>query len=259
MSPQSSRHMPLLKSLFGSKDPPPVFTAPLVPDAPVFVIGDIHGCIRQLTSLQAQMQAHDPDAHQVYVGDYVDRGDHSADVLRRLFEQRGDPGKTFLRGNHEDMMLSFLQDPVAKGPRFLRYGGLNTLGSFGIAGIPHKSDADTLTATADALYAALGTGLIHWLDTLPTQWQSGNLAVVHAAADPTLPMALQAGQTLKWGHPAFMTTPRQDGVWVAHGHTIVDDPSAEAGRIAVDTGAYATGRLTAAYITAQDLHFLQAR
>ncbi len=250
--------MPLLKRFFSSKASAPTFSAPLAPEGPVFVIGDLHGCIRQLRDLQEQMDAEDPKAHRVYVGDYVDRGDHSKDVLEALFAGRDNPKVTCLRGNHEDMMLGFLQDPVQKGSRWLRYGGLNTLGSYGIDGIPTNSEPSVFEATAEKLRTRIGTEILRWLDTLPTQWQSGNLAVVHAAADPNLPMTLQAEQTLKWGHKDFVKIPRDDGIWVAHGHTIVEEAAADAGRIAVDTGAYATGRLTAAYVSFGDLRFLQA-
>lgn len=250
--------MSLLRRLLGGSDPAPTFSTPLLTDGPVFVIGDLHGCIRQFRDLRDQMQAHNPDAHQVYVGDYIDRGDHARAVLEALFALRDDPQVTCLRGNHEDMMLGFLQNPAEKGARWLRYGGLNTLGSFGIDGIPTNSDPEVFAATAARLKDALGLPLIHWLDTRPTSWESGNLAVVHAAADPALPMALQSDQTLKWGHRDFFSTPRTDGTWIAHGHTIVEEARAEAGRIAVDTGAYATGRLTAAYIAYGEVQFLQA-
>jgi len=251
--------MSLLKRLFGKTSPPaPTFDAPLAPDAPVFVIGDLHGCARQMRDLQAQMQAKDPEATQVYVGDYVDRGDHSKEVLEALYAERDNPNVICLRGNHEDMMLDFLADPTANKARWLRYGGLNTLGSYGIAGVMHSSPTALLQETATRFQGALSMNVQQWLATLPTYWQSGNLAVVHAAADPSLPMALQADQTLKWGHRDFFSTPRGDGVWIAHGHTIVEEAGAQAGRIAVDTGAYATGRLTAAYITNDTLEFLQA-
>ncbi len=251
--------MAFLKRLFGSKPAPiPSFDAPLAPGGAVFVVGDLHGCIRQMRDLQAQMQARDPEATQVYVGDYVDRGDHSKDVLEALYAERDNPNIICLRGNHEDMMLDFLADPTANKARWLRYGGLNTLGSYGIAGVMHSSPAELLAETATRFQSALSMNVQQWLTTLPTYWQSGNLAVVHAAADPALPMALQSEQTLKWGHRDFFSTPRGDGVWIAHGHTIVDAAGSEAGRIAVDTGAYATGRLTAAYITDGGLDFLQA-
>ena len=250
--------MTFLKRLFGKATPPPVFAAPLAPEGPVFVIGDLHGCARQMRDLAAQMQDRDPQAHRVYVGDYVDRGDHSKAVLEALHADRDNPAVTCLRGNHEDMLLRFLQDPAGKGARWLRHGGRNTLGSYGIAGIPPNSAAAVLEETAARLKEAMGLPLIHWLETRPVLWTSGNLAVVHAAADPTLPLALQADKSLLWGHPDFFTTPRGDGIWVAHGHTIVDQAETTAGRIAVDTGAYATGRLTAAYIARGTLEFLQA-
>ncbi|MEL6517998.1 MAG: metallophosphoesterase [Pseudomonadota bacterium] len=251
--------MPLFKRLFGkAPPPPPAFDAPLRPNQPAFIIGDLHGCLRQMQDLQAQMQTKDPDALQIYVGDYVDRGDHSKDVLDTLYARRDDPQIICLRGNHEDMLLRFLEEPATKGARWIRYGGLNTLGSYGISGIPPNSEGAILEETAAKLKEAMGLHLIHWLSTLPTTWTSGNLTVVHAGADPALPMALQAEQTLKWGHPDFLSTPRSDGHWIAHGHTIVDEATAADGRIAVDTGAYATGRLTAAYVTPTTLEFLQA-
>ena len=127
--------MPLLKRLFGKAPPqPPPFDAPLTPDAPLFIIGDLHGCLRQMQDLQTQMQAKDPNAPQIYVGDYVDRGDHSKDVLDTLYARRDDPQIICLRGNHEDMLLRFLEEPATKGARWIRYGGLNTLGSYGISG-----------------------------------------------------------------------------------------------------------------------------
>ncbi len=250
--------MPLFKRIFSRPEPAKSFSTPLASEAPLFVVGDLHGCAPQLRDLREQMAALNPSAHQVYVGDYVDRGDHAKEVLEILFALKDAGNITCLRGNHEDMMLGFLQDPAERGPRWLRYGGLNTLGSFGIDGIPTNSDPAVYEETATKLRAAIGGDILRWLDTLPTIWQSGNLVVAHAAVDPHLPIALQAEKTLKWGHKDFLTTPREDGVWVAHGHTIVEEAGAEAGRIAVDTGAYATGRLTAAYVSFSDLRFLQA-
>lgn len=250
--------MSLLKRLFGGGSPPPsAFNAALAPDAPVFVIGDLHGCHRQMVALEAQMQARDPAAMRVYVGDYVDRGEQSADVLRAIYAMRDDPQVICLIGNHEDMLFDFLDEPATKGARWLRYGGLQTLASFGIGGVTAGTKGEALIPVAAALDEAMGPDLLHWLRRRPTIWQSGNVAVVHAGADPATPLQAQSANTFKWGHPAFDTTPRGDGVWVVHGHTIVDRATASAGRIATDTGAYATGTLTAAYITPDDVTFLQ--
>ena len=80
--------------------------------------------------------------------------------------------------------------------------------------------------------------------------------MVHAAADPALPIGAQPAQALLWGHPDFARRVRRDGIWVAHGHTVVAEPSAGQGRIATDTGAYATGRLTAALVAPGGIRFL---
>lgn len=229
---------PWLKRVFGGKAMPPP-----APDAPFYVIGDIHGCLPLLERLHAQLDA---DLPIVCVGDYVDRGDDSAGVLRWLMDH---PAITCLAGNHEDMMLGFLDTPERKGRRWLRYGGLQTLASFGVAAIPETAGGDLLLQTRDALADAMGAPMIAWLRQLPTSHQSGNVAVVHAGADPALPIAMQSDATLMWGHPAFDSQKRRDGTWVVYGHVIQDAPLQKAGRIGIDTGAYATGRLTAAQLT----------
>jgi len=177
--------MSFLKRLFGGntsggKHPAPApdqyFDADLAPETPVFVVGDVHGCMTQLEDLQSQMRVFDADAHQIYVGDYVDRGEQSAAVLRHLFERRDDPTITCLAGNHEDMMLGFLDFPMVKGPRWLRYGGMNTLGSFGIGGITTSSSEAEFEEKAAALYEAMGPEMVDWLRDLPTKWERSCMA-----------------------------------------------------------------------------------
>jgi serine/threonine protein phosphatase 1 len=250
--------MSFLKRLFGGPTAPR-FDAPIAPDTPVFVIGDLHGCKPQLIKLLVQMEDRDADAPRVFVGDYVDRGEDSAGVLRTLFAMKDDPRVTCMIGNHEDMMLGFLDNPEAKGQRWLRYGGLQTLASFGIGGVTNSSEGTALVTACDALNDAMGADMITWLRALPATWSSGNLTVVHAGADPVTPLTLQSDKTFKWGHRDFANVLRTDGVWVAHGHTIVDQANSNGGKIAVDTGAYATGQLTAAYVTTGDVTFMQTR
>ncbi|WP_299288166.1 metallophosphoesterase [uncultured Tateyamaria sp.] len=230
----------MIKRLFqrfvGQPDMPDV-----APDSPFIAVGDIHG----RADLLARFLDTTPPHPIVCVGDYVDRGDSSAEVLRML---RARPDITCLSGNHEVMLLAFLKNPTGEGPRWLHNGGLQTLASFGIASVSQISGAEALMRARDQLYEAMGPDLIAWINGLPAYWQSGNVAVVHAGADPVRKLADQQIDTLHWGHPNFMKTPRVDGIWVVHGHTIVDAPSATQGRIAIDTGAYATGRLTTALV-----------
>ncbi len=217
--------------------------APLRPEVPVQIIGDVHGRLDLLDRLMGQL---DPDVITVQVGDLIDRGDHSAEVLARMREQTERGTWICLRGNHEEMMVNFLDDPAEAGPRWLRNGGLQTLASFGVGGVTQMAEANALAAARDALRDKMPAGLEDWLRRRPVSWNSGNLWVVHAGADPQRAMVEQAAAHLVWGHPAFAQAPRADGIWVAHGHTVVEQPTAAQGRIAVDTGAYFTGRLTCA-------------
>lgn len=249
--------MGILNRLFNRrpKPEPATFDAPLAPDGAFFAVGDVHGCFEQMTTLLGKMQESDPDLPVVFVGDYVDRGERSAEVLRKLGELQAEPAARVhcLAGNHEEMMLNFLDDPERSGERWLRYGGLQTLASFEVA--PAKG-ADGMRQTRDRLVDAMGDQMISWMRALPTIWQSGNVAVIHAAADPFSPMNVQSRQHLLWGHPEYESVPRADGVWTVHGHTIVDAPGAKDGRISIDTGAFATGRLTAARVSAEGVTFL---
>lgn len=240
-----------LRALFGGKDPRPPRIWPMpAPDRPLAVIGDIHGCDDALARLLNRL---DPALDLVLVGDYVDRGEQSAAVLRRVMDL---PGAVCLRGNHEQMLLDFVAAPERAGPRWLRNGGLQTLASFGITRITPATSGPRLTEAAVALCAAMGPTMLDWLGALPLVHRSGTVAFVHAAADPARPIDRQQDADLLWGHPAFLRGERSDGIWVVHGHTIVETPHARAGRIAVDTGAYATGRLTAAVLGQGDVRFV---
>ena len=241
------------------KRPAPVFDAPLAPDVPLAVIGDIHGADRVFDSLIEQLDQIEDLQRIVCVGDYVDRGDNSARVIQKLMSYQSDHPERMicLMGNHERMMLDFLDAPTTAGRRWQKYGGMQTLGSFGIAPVPDHAPDDEFRRARDQLESALGRRTEDWLRSLPLSLQSGNIAVVHAAADPKASMADQTDKTLLWGHHDFENVLRTDGTWIAHGHTIVGKPKAVDGRIATDTGAYATGKLTAAVIRPNQLEFVQ--
>lgn len=252
--------MKLLRRL-SRKSPPqptPFRGDPVAPDQPFFAIGDLHGQAGLAEQMLARLD-NDTDHRIVFVGDFVDRGDHSAQVLALLYELATQDPHRFvcLVGNHEEMMLNFLDDPEGSGPRWLRHGGLQTLASFGVRGIHQRAEPARLIAARDDLHDKMGPEVEHWLRNLPRKWVSGNVAVVHAGADPALPIDQQSDDVLTWGHPDFLRQTRRDGLWVVHGHTIMPEPMIRDGRISVDTGAYATGQLTAAKIGSGRVEFLQ--
>lgn len=211
---------------------------PPAPDRAVWAIGDVHGRADLLDRLLRLIRP-GPDDVVVTLGDYVDRGPESRGVIEQLAGRRD---TVSLCGNHEAMLIDFLDAPETCGPLWLRNGGDATLESFGVA-------EDALPAMAEALRAALGPAEA-WLRGLPRLWRSGTLVAVHAGLDPERPPERQDPTALVWGHPAFGRVARRDGLWVVHGHRIVRDPAVLPGRIAIDTGAFATGRLTAARIAA---------
>lgn len=247
--------MKFLSSLFGPKRKTlggAVFNAPLRPAFGFVCVGDVHGCDSQLEIVLERARSAWPEAPVVFVGDYVDRGEGSQTVLRRLHDlaTKSEDQIICLMGNHERMLLDFLNEPMRAGSRWMQHGGLQTLSSFGL-GFPGKD----LEACAKALERAMGEALIEWLRALPLSWHSGNVWVVHAGADPNVPMPEQTADVLLWGHLDFDRVPRADGNWVVHGHTIVDQPSAAQGRVSIDTGAFATGRLSGVYIDKEGFEF----
>ncbi len=224
------------------------------PTQPTYIIGDIHGRADLVELMLELVDAHiggtqAADPKLVFVGDYIDYGGDSAVVLARLRELQNDfpENVTCLMGNHERMMLDFLSDPATRGPRWMRAGAAETLRSFGVAtaDLEESAEFDAFPAAAHSLRRRLPKGMMEWLENLPLSWHSGNLWVVHAGADPRYAMADQSARVLLWGHPEFDEGGRSDRVWIAHGHTEVPAPLAHEGRIATDTGAWRTGRLTA--------------
>ncbi len=232
--------------------PGPDAPAALAPEQPFVAIGDVHGRDDLCDALLGRLAREHPDLPVVFVGDYIDRGEQSCAVLRRLM---GRPELVCLLGNHEDMCLQFLDAPEKIGPVWMRNGGVDTLASFGVA-LQAGAGAGAFTAARDRLEAAMGAALVDWLRNRPLLWRSGNVWVSHAGADPARPMAEQPRDTLLWWRPDGRA--RDDGQRVVHGHTIVPEPEIAQGRIAIDTGAYATGRLTAAVVAPGRCDFLSA-
>lgn len=225
--------------------PDPASDGPPRPEEPICLVGDLHGCADLLTHLLARRRQHFPEHRMIVLGDMIDRGEDSARVLELLGEEAA-AGAVCLKGNHEEMFLAFLDDPIQAGRRWLRHGGLSTLASFGWRGVP--SNGASRTRAREVVCERMAAGTVDWLRGLRSSWQSGNLVAVHAGLDPDLPVEEQEASTLLWGHGAFGRRPRADGLYVAYGHTVVPRPHLRDGRLALDTGAYATGTLSYALI-----------
>ena len=231
-----------------------------VPDGlRIYAIGDVHGCSHLLDSLATKV-AQDlaerpvPSALAVFLGDYVDRGPASARVLQRL--ARGDfPCATqALRGNHEAMLLTFLDD-ASYLDAWRRFGGLETLHSFGIDVSRMLTEADFERARA-ALDDALAPEIRGFLAATPTYFSSGDYYFCHAGIRPGVPLAAQREEDLLWIREEFLASPAEHGAIVVHGHTPVEQPDVRANRINIDTGAYLSGTLTALVLEGAERHFI---
>lgn len=237
-------------SRFFAKTPKPQSDAPC-PAEPIAVIGDIHGRADLLDNLLSALNKDHPDHRKVFVGDYVDRGPESQAVLDRL---RSLPDAICLRGNHEEMLLDFLDNPSDHAQRWLHNGGRNTLTSYRI------DPTDDIPRVHEAFLGAISDGTADWLRALPCFWRSGNVLICHAGPNPAEPVEVQPDHVFTWGHSRFLRNERIDGLWVVHGHWVQDRPHATDGRIAVDTGACFTGKLTAALIRPRaQVEFLTSR
>jgi len=237
----------------------PAFRPP-APEGLTYVIGDVHGradlLLDLLDRIVAEADGWAAPPALVFLGDYVDRGEESRATLDLLIAVADWPemAPVFLMGNHERMLLDFLADPV-EGARWLRVGGLQTLASYGVPVTEGLREPAALIGLRDRLAEAMGAHRGFVAATRPSHL-TGNLLCAHAGADPDLPAAAQPEEALLWGHPDFVRRPRMDGVWTIHGHVIVAEPQIQPGRIAIDTGAYFTDRLTAARIAPGDIGFL---
>ncbi|MEM1272751.1 MAG: metallophosphoesterase [Pseudomonadota bacterium] len=244
---------PFSRNRKGVEKPDPV--ARPRPERQTYIVGDVHGRIDLLERLLdridthiGQVEANSPDL--VFVGNYIDHGQNSAETLQRLLSltQEFPENVICLLGNHERMLLDFLADPALRGARWLRDGANATLRSFGVD-VPAEFGPETYENLATAMRSAMSSNVIDWIDARPMTWHSRNLWAVHAAADPQHPMTAQSSRVLLWGHPEFDVIARNDGIWIAHGHKCVVAPVAANGRISLNTRAWETHRLSAAAIS----------
>lgn len=227
----------------------------------VYAIGDIHGRADLLAELHrliwrdAQAST-SVDRHIVYLGDYIDRGPSSRAVLDIL---SANPLRGFttahLLGNHEDAALQFLADPVER-PAWLAWGGLATLASYGITTPVDISDAEMRVFLRDRLSAALPDSHRRFLGALNLSTRVGDYVFVHAGVRPGVSVDRQERDDLLWIRDEFLTSREDLGAVVVHGHTARRLPELKPNRIGIDTGAFATGRLTALVLDGNQRRFL---
>jgi len=228
----------------------------------IYAVGDVHGRLDLLLRLEAEiridLEARPTDAPLVcYLGDYVDRGPASAGVIDHLASTACDGlHRIFLKGNHEDRMLAFLDDPVANGSSWMKFGGREALASYGLP--QALIEAENWQALRDALATALPPAHLSFLSALELALRWSGYLFVHAGVDPARPLTDQDPHDLMWIREPFLSSNRDFGLRIVHGHVIEPEPVFRANRIGLDTGAYKSGILTCAALEGGAVRLLQA-
>jgi serine/threonine protein phosphatase 1 len=214
----------------------------------VYAIGDIHGRLdlldRLLTMIDDDDRARGPARSElIFLGDLVDRGPDSVGVIERLMALRETGRVRYLMGNHEEVFLRAV-DGDLRALRFLvRIGGRETLLSYGI------SEEDYRRLDFDELLALLQQKVpqthIAFLSVFETMIEVGDYLFVHAGLKPGVAVEDQKTSDLCWIREDFLSHRESFGKMVVHGHSITEDIDEQPNRIGIDTGAFASGRLTA--------------
>jgi serine/threonine protein phosphatase 1 len=226
----------------------------------IYAVGDIHGradVLAELFMLIDQDLEARPTSRsiEVFLGDYIDRGPHSRQVLDLLIARRRQHVAVFLKGNHEAYAYQVLSDPSVLSD-WVHVGGLNTLLSYGVepSGCDHDQRAQQAIATA--FRQALPDSHYHFLKDLALSFSCGDYFFVHAGVRPGIPLERQSEQDLLWIRDEFLLYEEDFGKVVVHGHSPTNLPDIRPNRINIDTGAYATGRLTCLVFEGDGVRFL---
>lgn len=238
-------------------------TAAPPPGTRVYAIGDIHGCLERLKLLQ-QAILDDRDAAPesrfvlVYVGDYVDRGPDSREVIDHLLNAPLSGLKTIhLKGNHEDYMQRFFEGDLEVGGGWIANGGRETLISYGVAVDSRWPEYSELKSLQPRFADAAPAAHIAFLDSLAYSHVEGDYAFAHAGIAPGTALADQDPVDLMWIRDAFVRSTETHEYVIVHGHTPSKKIENKANRINVDTGAVYGGPLTAAVLAGTERNFLQ--
>ncbi len=242
-------------------------TKPAAPSLPagyrLYAIGDIHGRLDLLEGLLELLAADDAarspaSTLYVFLGDLIDRGPSSAEVVERLrcfAPERAEA--VFLLGNHEEVLLRLLQGETALLPGWLKFGGAECARSYGLD--PKRLARQAPETAIAAIKAAVPQAHVEFLQSFGDTFRFGDYLFVHAGIRPGVDLALQRQTDLRWIRGPFLEDERDHGFVVVHGHTISETVEERRNRVGIDTGAYRTGVLTALGIEGPQRWFLSTQ
>ncbi|MBF5091531.1 serine/threonine protein phosphatase [Novosphingobium sp. NBM11] len=232
----------------------------------VYAVGDIHGrddLLRSMLDLiQSDASQHAPEGGErpmvVFLGDYIDRGGQSRQVIDTLLDFSATPAfeSRFLLGNHEEAMLDFLEER-SSGIGWGKHGGTATLRSYGVAP-PPMNMPEPWAAARTALAQALPRQHLDFLSRLEPFITVNHIVFVHAGLRPGVDLDAQSLRDLLWIRSEFLETDQDDSRLIVHGHTPGEAVYGAPGRLCLDSGAYMSGRLSGAAFLGHDVRILEA-
>ena len=228
-----------------------------------YAVGDIHGRVDLLEHLLAKIHADlqrrpAPKTLLIFVGDLVDRGPSSAQVIERLRCYRRDRVRpVFLLGNHEEVLLRIISGDSSVVDSWLKFGGLQCLQSYGVtlATIRGRSAEQVV----EIVRAAVPPEHVEFLECFADSCRFGDYLFVHAGIRPGVEVDQQSQADLRWIRDPFLFDESDHGFVVVHGHTITDEVDERPNRIGIDTGAYRSGVLTALAIEGTERWLIDTR
>ncbi len=233
---------------------------PCIPtDWRIYAVGDVHGRADLVTELFKRIDR-DLSAHptakpmEVFLGDYIDRGSLSRQVIELLIVRQRAHETVFLKGNHEACALQFLKDP-AMLRQWEDLGGASTLLSYGVAPI-RGYDPRSQHEISVAFHQAMPDSHRNFIQSLKLSFTCGDFFFAHAGVRPGISLQKQSEQDLLWIRDDFLLHEEYFGKVVVHGHTPTHEPDLRPNRINIDTGAYATGRLSCMVLDGDQIRFI---
>jgi serine/threonine protein phosphatase 1 len=248
-----------LSKIFRKQPRPHVI--PYVPDGQrIYCVGDIHGRADLLRKLQEKIRIDagnfDGDKTVVYLGDYVDRGEQSKQVIEMLLSEPLEGFQSIhLKGNHEQAMMDFIEFPGAAAA-WLSFGGRECLNSYGIP-LAHIPSMGEVASIAKKLDEKLPDTHREFMLNALTSWRCGSYFFVHAGVRPGVDLSSQTIEDLLWIRGDFLGSTLSHGAIIVHGHSISMVPELLPNRIGIDTGAFTTGVLTSLVLEGEEQRLLQ--
>jgi serine/threonine protein phosphatase 1 len=254
----------MMLKLFGRRatpKPSPKPDLPAVPDGiRVYAIGDIHGRMDLLEALFERISDDNAARGQaetrlVFLGDLIDRGPDSAKVVERVSQLcRMSPSVDVLAGNHEEVFALALDGDSEAMRLFLRIGGRQTILSYGVS--EAEIDGADYARLCALSQQATPPHHIAFLKNLSDVVEIGDYVFVHAGIRPGVPLEEQRVGDLRWIRSGFLDHDGDHGKIIVHGHTVTRTVDERPNRIGIDTGAFATGILTAMGLEGSDRWFI---